>query len=218
MIFSWFVIFVLKIYFFFPSSSGRHIVKALSTTIICCLSSYNYCGQGNTAVYLLYAHARICSIIRKSGRDIEELKKVSFYSYFNCIIVIQRDFVLFYFWSLYLKKKISLEERNLLVSELWMLSCLKQTGTVVLDHAGERELGLYLLQFSEVITSIGEIVCCSSLDLCFTICSVDALIVSLTFRLLKRPAPTSCQMFCVNISIICQKSLPRNFIPIVRYG
>ncbi|XP_009774840.1 arginine--tRNA ligase, cytoplasmic-like isoform X2 [Nicotiana sylvestris] len=32
--------------------------------------------KGNTAVYLLYAHARICSIIRKSGRDIEELKKV----------------------------------------------------------------------------------------------------------------------------------------------
>ncbi|KAI6679557.1 hypothetical protein NL676_033438 [Syzygium grande] len=31
--------------------------------------------MGNTAVYLLYAHARICSIIRKSGKDIEELKK-----------------------------------------------------------------------------------------------------------------------------------------------
>uniref|UniRef100_A0A0D6QSD5 arginine--tRNA ligase n=1 Tax=Araucaria cunninghamii TaxID=56994 RepID=A0A0D6QSD5_ARACU len=31
--------------------------------------------RGNTAVYLLYAHARICSIIRKSGKDIEELKK-----------------------------------------------------------------------------------------------------------------------------------------------
>ncbi|XP_031495881.1 arginine--tRNA ligase, cytoplasmic-like isoform X1 [Nymphaea colorata] len=30
--------------------------------------------RGNTAVYLLYAHARICSIIRKSGKDIEELK------------------------------------------------------------------------------------------------------------------------------------------------
>ncbi|RVW96317.1 Arginine--tRNA ligase, chloroplastic/mitochondrial [Vitis vinifera] len=30
---------------------------------------------GNTAVYLLYAHARICSIIRKSGKDIDELKK-----------------------------------------------------------------------------------------------------------------------------------------------
>ncbi|XP_028790127.1 arginine--tRNA ligase, chloroplastic/mitochondrial isoform X2 [Neltuma alba] len=31
--------------------------------------------KGNTAVYLLYAHARICSIIRKSGKDIEELKR-----------------------------------------------------------------------------------------------------------------------------------------------
>lgn len=31
--------------------------------------------KGNTAVYLLYAHARICSIIRKSGKDIEDLKK-----------------------------------------------------------------------------------------------------------------------------------------------
>ncbi|XP_026446703.1 arginine--tRNA ligase, cytoplasmic-like isoform X1 [Papaver somniferum] len=30
--------------------------------------------KGNTAVYLQYAHARICSIIRKSGKDIEELK------------------------------------------------------------------------------------------------------------------------------------------------
>ncbi|XP_008242476.1 PREDICTED: arginine--tRNA ligase, cytoplasmic-like isoform X1 [Prunus mume] len=54
--------------------------------------------KGNTAVYLLYAHARICSIIRKSGRNIEELKK---------------------------------------------------TGEIVLDHTGERELGLHLLQFSE---------------------------------------------------------------------
>lgn len=32
--------------------------------------------KGNTAVYLLYAHARICSIIRKSGKDIEELKSM----------------------------------------------------------------------------------------------------------------------------------------------
>ncbi|CAH9130740.1 unnamed protein product [Cuscuta epithymum] len=31
--------------------------------------------KGDTAVYLLYAHARICSIITKSGRDIDELKK-----------------------------------------------------------------------------------------------------------------------------------------------
>ncbi|GAB4839005.1 hypothetical protein Ancab_028535 [Ancistrocladus abbreviatus] len=32
--------------------------------------------KANTAVYLLYAHARICSIIWKSGKDIEDLKKV----------------------------------------------------------------------------------------------------------------------------------------------
>jgi len=30
--------------------------------------------QGNTAVYLQYAHARICSIIQKANKDIEELK------------------------------------------------------------------------------------------------------------------------------------------------
>ncbi|CAI5469452.1 unnamed protein product [Closterium sp. Yama58-4] len=29
--------------------------------------------KGNTAVYLLYAHARICSIIRKSGKNVEEI-------------------------------------------------------------------------------------------------------------------------------------------------
>ncbi|KAL2629398.1 hypothetical protein R1flu_014084 [Riccia fluitans] len=33
--------------------------------------------RGNTAVYLLYAHARICSILRNSKKDIEELKKVN---------------------------------------------------------------------------------------------------------------------------------------------
>ncbi|KAI5005657.1 hypothetical protein ZWY2020_032900 [Hordeum vulgare] len=30
--------------------------------------------KGNTAVYLQYAHARICSIIQKSNKDVEELK------------------------------------------------------------------------------------------------------------------------------------------------
>ncbi|CAI7830172.1 unnamed protein product, partial [Closterium sp. NIES-54] len=29
--------------------------------------------KGNTAVYLLYAHARICSIIRKSGKNVQEI-------------------------------------------------------------------------------------------------------------------------------------------------
>ncbi|KAF4372277.1 hypothetical protein G4B88_007021 [Cannabis sativa] len=56
--------------------------------------------KGNTAVYLLYAYARICSIISKSNKDIEELKR---------------------------------------------------SGVIVLDHAGERELGLHLLQFSEAV-------------------------------------------------------------------
>ncbi|XP_057447253.1 arginine--tRNA ligase, cytoplasmic-like isoform X2 [Lotus japonicus] len=40
--------------------------------------------KGNTAVYLLYAHARICSIIRKSGKDMEEVKK-------NGIIVLDHE-------------------------------------------------------------------------------------------------------------------------------
>lgn len=33
--------------------------------------------RGNTAVYLLYAHARICSIIRKADREIVELKEIA---------------------------------------------------------------------------------------------------------------------------------------------
>ncbi|KAK9094143.1 hypothetical protein Scep_025612 [Stephania cephalantha] len=56
--------------------------------------------KGNTAVYLLYAHARICSIIRKSNKDIEELKK---------------------------------------------------RGSISLDHADERVLGLHLIQFAEIV-------------------------------------------------------------------
>ncbi|XVF88643.1 hypothetical protein PTKIN_Ptkin19aG0067300 [Pterospermum kingtungense] len=56
--------------------------------------------KGNTAVYLLYAHARICSIIRRSGKDVEELKN---------------------------------------------------KGTLVLGHKDERDLGLHLLQFAEVV-------------------------------------------------------------------
>ncbi|XP_037404718.1 arginine--tRNA ligase, cytoplasmic-like [Triticum dicoccoides] len=34
--------------------------------------------KGNTAVYLQYAHARICSIIQKSNKDVEELKMTEF--------------------------------------------------------------------------------------------------------------------------------------------
>ncbi|CAN1758629.1 Arginine--tRNA ligase, chloroplastic/mitochondrial, partial [Linum perenne] len=37
-------------------------------------------GQGNNAFYLLYAHARICSIIKMSGKDVEELKKTGILS------------------------------------------------------------------------------------------------------------------------------------------
>merc|ERR1712137_437066 len=33
--------------------------------------------QGNTALYLLYAHARICSIERKSGKEIQDLIQTS---------------------------------------------------------------------------------------------------------------------------------------------
>ncbi|KAK6159472.1 hypothetical protein DH2020_006786 [Rehmannia glutinosa] len=32
--------------------------------------------KGNTAVYLQYAHARICSIIKRSVKDVDELKKI----------------------------------------------------------------------------------------------------------------------------------------------
>ncbi|KFK38731.1 hypothetical protein AALP_AA3G153100 [Arabis alpina] len=32
--------------------------------------------KGDTAVYLLYAYARICSVIEKSGKDMDELKKI----------------------------------------------------------------------------------------------------------------------------------------------
>jgi arginyl-tRNA synthetase len=33
--------------------------------------------NGNTAVYLLYAHARICSLLKKSGKDVTELAKTT---------------------------------------------------------------------------------------------------------------------------------------------
>ena len=33
--------------------------------------------KGNTAVYLLYAHARIAGIVRKSGKDVDELAKTT---------------------------------------------------------------------------------------------------------------------------------------------
>lgn len=33
--------------------------------------------KGNTAVYMLYAHARIAGIIRKSGRDVSQLAQTA---------------------------------------------------------------------------------------------------------------------------------------------
>lgn len=67
--------------------------------------SWKIFEQGNTAVYLLYAHARICSIIRKSGKDIEELKKVSSLSSWSssyhrnsCCTFIQPQKSGFFFW------------------------------------------------------------------------------------------------------------------------
>lgn len=33
--------------------------------------------KGNTAVYLLYAHARIAGIVRKGGKDLDELAKTT---------------------------------------------------------------------------------------------------------------------------------------------
>jgi len=51
--------------------------------------------QGNTAVYLLYAHARICSIIRKAGKDIEELKKVTFLISLMMILQLLKQLIAF---------------------------------------------------------------------------------------------------------------------------
>ncbi|BBN07023.1 arginyl-tRNA synthetase [Marchantia polymorpha subsp. ruderalis] len=56
--------------------------------------------RGNTAVYLLYTHARICSILRNSKKDIEELKK---------------------------------------------------SNSLALTHPSERQLGLHLVRFAEVV-------------------------------------------------------------------
>ena len=33
--------------------------------------------SGNTAVYMLYAHARIASIVRKVGKDVKEVAKTA---------------------------------------------------------------------------------------------------------------------------------------------
>ncbi|PWA74040.1 arginyl-tRNA synthetase, class Ic [Artemisia annua] len=76
-------------------------------------------GQGNTAVYLQYTHVRICSIIRKSSKEIKELK----------------------------------------VEEL------------ILKNEEEREFGLHLLRFTEVLKEVctvlmPHILCDYLYDLC----------------------------------------------------
>nr|DAD48298.1 TPA_asm: hypothetical protein HUJ06_018235 [Nelumbo nucifera] len=53
----------------------NNMVTQLVELLNCLTQSTGHGSEGNTAVYLLYAHARICSIIRKSGKDIEELKE-----------------------------------------------------------------------------------------------------------------------------------------------
>ncbi|KAI8022832.1 hypothetical protein LOK49_LG03G01261 [Camellia lanceoleosa] len=98
------------------------------------LYSYKiYLMMGNTAVYLLCAHARICSIIRKSGKDTVELKKeharnfTSILSHFSILI------------------------------HLHLSSGYSCTGTIVLGHPDEHVLGLHLRQFAEVTDAFGKI-------------------------------------------------------------
>ena len=46
-----------------------------------CLCRFNFDEMlnlnGNTAVYMLYAHARIASIVRKVGKDVDEVAKTA---------------------------------------------------------------------------------------------------------------------------------------------
>jgi hypothetical protein len=46
-------------------------------------------------VYLQYAHARICSIIRKSNKDVEELKMVNLVFYASLVIGVVKVLVSF---------------------------------------------------------------------------------------------------------------------------
>lgn len=128
--------------------------------------------QGNTAVYLLYAHARICSIIRKSGRDIEELKKVKIS--FVLIEICLPDFVCMCFLggcvcgvqpmfrsnsSCYYCSFVTCGCLKVNAFGYWIcrtnnfhnwVICNGQVGGIVLAHPDERALGLHLLQFAEV--------------------------------------------------------------------
>ena len=48
---------------------------------VACLCRFNFDEMlnlnGNTAVYMLYAHARIASIVRKVGKDVNEVAKTA---------------------------------------------------------------------------------------------------------------------------------------------
>ncbi|KAK7245475.1 hypothetical protein RIF29_40321 [Crotalaria pallida] len=111
--------------------------------------------KGNTAVYLLYAHARICSIIRKSGKDIEELKK---------------------------------------------------NGKIVLDHEGERALGLHLVQFSEVV----EQACTNLLPstLCEYLYNLSDIFTSKFYsncQVIGSPEETSRLLLCEATAVVMRK-------------
>lgn len=121
-----------------------------------CLWTIVLCWQGNTAVYLLYAHARICSIIRKSGKEIEDLKKVSFLICIVCSMGYSTGWGLpFSRWYL---AYMAFHHSHV------SLAC-SQTGRIVLGHADERILGLHLIRFAEVIL-VGMWIVCS----CYSIC------------------------------------------------
>lgn len=56
-------------------------MRQLVDRTVACLCRFNFDEMlnlnGNTAVYMLYAHARIASIVRKVGKDVNEVVKTS---------------------------------------------------------------------------------------------------------------------------------------------
>lgn len=100
--------------------------------------------------------------------------------------------------------------------------CLRQVGKIELTQDAERVLGLHLLQFAEVrlhpklkynffVKFIG-----SSNRPCVMLVAILLFTFSLPFRLLKRLAQISCQMFCVNTYTAYPRIL-LDSIPPVRY-
>ncbi|XP_019438559.1 PREDICTED: arginine--tRNA ligase, cytoplasmic-like isoform X1 [Lupinus angustifolius] len=111
--------------------------------------------KGNTAVYLLYAHARICSIIRKSGKDIEELKK---------------------------------------------------NGKIVLDHDGERALGLHLVQFSEIVEEASINLLPSTLcDYLYNLSDIFTKKFYSNCQVIGSPEETSRLLLCEATAIVMRK-------------